>query len=317
MSPPDLPPGGDASAKDAAANNGASDTPIALLVEGILEGRVLEEDALRAAVARLSQCGAGVFKLEVTGGRFNVLPAETQVDATSFDAAAQSDFLDRLQAVLDGAQPGSIETTLRCKMVFAHEVAETLFVVKGHQVEPMTRRRPPTADDAVAVAPATNDAMFGLRRRELMWLAPALLLLGSFFAWKSGWIDRVLAARAEEVQTESGPFGNMLAIELERSWGSYHVTVSRGPSYPTTPEALAALQEASKTLPERAACELVGNGGELFVQLQNAEGKVLAETRTELRALLTDDEGKAKAKLPGNMSADRVTLSLSGGKKGK
>ena len=303
MSPPNLPPSGD--------------TPSALLVEGILDGRVLNEGTLQDAVQQLSQCGAGAFRLEVTGGRFNILPAETHVPADRFDTAAQSNFLDRLQGVVDAAQPGSVETTLRCKLVFEDNVAETLFVINGHQVEPVTRQRPRTAQDAIPMPTADGEAMLGMRRREIMWLAPVLLLVGAFFAWQSGWIDRVLSARAEEVQTQSGAFGGMLDVQLERSWGNYYVTLTRGTTYPTTPEALATLRDGSTTLPERAACELVGNGGELFVQLVQEDGKVLAEASTGLRSLLTDPDGKAEVKLPGSMSAHHVSLSLSAGKKGK
>ncbi|MFT4515319.1 MAG: hypothetical protein ACI89X_004095 [Planctomycetota bacterium] len=308
MSPPNLPPKG-------ATPTG--DTPAALLVEGILDGRVLNEDTLRRAVDELSKCGAGAFRLDVTGGRFNILPAETHVPAGQFDTAAQSNFLDRLQGVVDAAQPGSVETTLRCKLVFEEEVGETLFVVNGHQIEPVTRRRPRTAQDAIPMPTAEGEGMLGMRRRELMWLAPVLLLVGLFAAWQSGWIDRVMAARAEEVQTETGPFREMIDVKLERSWGNYYVTLARGATYPATPEALATLREGSETLPEQAACDLVGNGGELYVQIVNKDGKVVAETRTELRTLLTDEEGKTKVKLAGTMSAHHVSLSLSTGKKGK
>ena len=87
----------------------SSDTPTALLVEGILDGRVLNENTLQTAVAELSKCGAGEFRLDVTGGRFNILPTETHVPADRFDTAAQSNFLDRLQAVVDAAQQGNGE----------------------------------------------------------------------------------------------------------------------------------------------------------------------------------------------------------------
>jgi hypothetical protein len=295
----------------------SSDTPTALLVEGILDGRVLNENTLQTAVAELSKCGAGEFRLDVTGGRFNILPAETHVPADRFDTAAQSNFLDRLQGVVDAAQQGSIETTLRCKLVFEHEVAETLFIVNGHQIEPVTRRRPRTAQDEIPMPAAEGEAMLGMRRRELIWLAPALLIVGLLIAWQSGWIDRVMAARAEQVLTETGPFGQMIDVKLERSWGNYYVTLTRGSTYPATPEALATLREDSVTLTEGAACELIGNGGELFVQIANEDGKVLAEARTELRLLLTEEDGKVQVKLTGSSSAHHVSLSLSTGKKSK
>ncbi|MCK5942437.1 MAG: hypothetical protein KAI24_10740, partial [Planctomycetes bacterium] len=85
------------------------EAPQALVVDGIVDGRVLDAQALREAVARLSECGAGAFRVDIQGGRFNMLPVDTHVDPQGFDAAAQSNFLDRLQQVADAAQPDSVE----------------------------------------------------------------------------------------------------------------------------------------------------------------------------------------------------------------
>lgn len=300
------------------ANEGAtlpSGAPRALIVDGIVDGRVLDAQALREAVARLSACGAGSFRVDITGGKFNMLPVDTHVPPDGFDAAAQSNFLDRLQALVDAAQPGSIETTLRCKLVYDEEVAETLFVVRGTAVEPITRRRPKTVQDAPELPQMDADAPLGMRRKELLWIAPLLLVLGGVLAWQSGYIDRVLAARAEEIQTDAGPFGDMVALQIERSWGNYEVTLTRGEGYPTTPDALAARKEASKDLTEQAACAVVGEGDQLFVQLLDDKGKVLEARRTELRPLLTDEDGEVVVGLKGKMAVTRVRLSLSAGKK--
>ncbi|MFN3241461.1 MAG: hypothetical protein ACE37K_08105 [Planctomycetota bacterium] len=302
------------------ANEGATPpagAPRSLIVEGIVDGRVLDAQALREAVARLSACGAGEFRIDVTGGRFNMLPVDTHVPPEGFDSAAQSNFLDRLQELVDAAQPNSIETTLRCKLVYDDEVAETLFVVQGTTVEPVTRRRPRTVQDAPALPTMEAEASLGMRRKELLWIAPLLLVLGGVFAWQSGYIDRVLAVRAEEMNTDTGPFGDMVAMKLERSWGNYHVTLTRGAGYPTTPDALAARKQSSSDLTEQAACAVVGEGDQLFVQLLDDQGKVLEAARTELRPLLTDADGEVLVRLPGKMSVKSVRLSLSAGKKQK
>lgn len=291
-----------------------ANAPQALHVEGILDGRVLDEGTLRQAVTELGLCGAGSFRVDISGGRFTVLPVDTEVAASAFDAAAQSNFLDRLQAIADAAQPSSIETNLRCKLIYTDDVAETLFVVRGHVLEPVTRRRPITAQDVPPLPGAGGKAPGGLSRREVLWLAPVLLVAGLIFAWQSGWMQRVMAVRAEEVQTDNGPFGDMLTVELTRSWGNYYATLTRGDGYPDTPEALVARRDASEDLTTRAACELVGNGGELFVQLRQEDGKVLFETRSELRPLLADKDGSVEVKLPGHMSAHHLSLSLSSGK---
>ena len=149
-----------------------SGPPNALVVDGILDGRVRDAQALREAVERLSTCGAGAFRLDITGGRFSLLPVETHVPPGAFDLTAQSDFLDRLHEVVQAAQDNSVEATLRCQLVYGAEVAETLFVVRGARVEPLTRRRPALSGDAPALPTTDADTWAGLQRRQLLLLAP-------------------------------------------------------------------------------------------------------------------------------------------------
>jgi hypothetical protein len=294
-----------------------SGAPEGLVVEGSLDGRVADAGALRAAVDDLGRAGAGSFRADVTGGRFSLLPVDTHVPAGRFDEDAQAAFVERLQRVVAAAQPGSVETNLRCKLVYRDQVAETLFVVRAGVVEPITRRRPRAADDGGALPPGHAADRLPVRRRELLWLAPVLLIVGLLVAWQSGWIDRVLAARAEGLQLDTGPFTDLLAITTERAWGNYAVELRRGAGYPTTPAALAARRDGSADLTERAACEVVGDGGALFVQLLRDDGEVLDEARVELRVLLADPAGVATARLPGRIAATGVRLSLSEARKPK
>lgn len=296
-----------------------SGAPAALVVDGIVDGRVRDAQALRQAVELLGKCGAGAFRVDVTGGRFNMLPVETHAAAGGFDEAAQANFLDRLQAVVDAAQPDSVETTLRCKLVYDEEVAETLFVVRGAAVEPVTRRRPKSAQDAPSLPPTLDDAPMGVRRKEWLLIAPLLVIAGLLVAWKTGYIDRVLSARAESLQTDTGPFSDMVQLEVSRLWGNYELKITRGAGYPGDPEALAARKEAAATLSEQAACTVVGDGDKLYVQLRSAEGALLESRSTQLRELLLDPDGEVRVVLSGKISGDTVALSLSkdGGAKKK
>ena len=287
-----------------------SGAPLAAYVEGLLDGRVADAGALQQAIRNLQSAGAGTFRAEVLGGRFSLLPAATQVTGAPFDEGAQGRFLQALQAVATAAAPGSVETNLRCRLVYADVVAETLFVVRDGKLEPLTRVRPRTADDGVGV-PSAPSVPFGLRRRELLFAAPLLLLAGGLVLWQSGWIDRVLSARAEQLRTDAGPFGAMLQLRVEPAWGNYRVTVTRGPEYPANASALAARRDGTEDLVARAAIAAVGDGGAMFVQLLGADDKVLAEQRTELRPLLTAADGTIEVKLPGAMQATAVRLSLS------
>lgn len=286
-----------------------ADAPQAAWIEGMLDGRVAHVATLEAAVRELGRAGAGEFRCDVHGGRFSLLPVDTRV-AADFDAAAQARFLEALQAVVAAALPGSVEGNLRCRLVYCDVVAETLFVVRGTRIEPLTRTRPRAAADDAALAPAAPALPAGLRRRELLWLGPALLGIGVFFAWYGGWIDRVLAARAEGLRLEPGPFGAMLALSVHRTWGDYRVELRRGPDYPATPAALADRLGAAADHTVRAAVDLVGDGRDLYVQLLDDAGVVLAEVRAELRPLLTSADATVLANVPGRMHAAAVRLAV-------
>jgi len=301
--PPPPPPGSEP------GSTPRSDAPDALHIDGILDGRVLDEATLHRAVEQLSTAGAGAFRIDISGGRFSVLPAATQVAAGGFDAAAQTTFLDRLQDVADAAQPGTVETNLRCKLVYNDEVAETLFVMRGHNLEPVTRRRPVTAQDRGPLT-STTTGVAGLSRKQMLWLAPLFLVASLALMWQAGWLERATATPAAEVLTNTGPFGDMLAVDLTSSWGIYHVTLARGEGYPTTPAALDARRAASETLAARAACDVVGKGDDLFVQLLQEDGTALFQTRCELRPLLTDTAATIETRVPGHSAAHRVNLSL-------
>lgn len=282
--------------------------PLAAFVEGILDGRVADAARLRKAAERLGQAGAGPFRCDIQGGRFSLLPVDTAIPP-GFDATAQARFLAALQGLLDGAHPGSIESNLRCRLLYADEVVETLFVARGAAIEPLSRRRPRTAGDFVPSIPDNAPLPLGLRRREMLWLLPLLLLAGLGLAWQAGWIDRVLAARAESLRHDPGPFQTMLAIDVARSWGNYEVTLRRAGGYPATQAALDERRAAAASPEERLAISIVGDGRELYVQLLTADGQVLAETRADLRALLAAPSASIAARLPGRIGAAAVRLS--------
>lgn len=290
-------------------------TPNSASIDGILDGRIGDADALQRAVAELGQSGAGPFRCDLQGGRFSLLPVDTQLPP-GFDSAAQARFLDALQAVVAAAQPGSVETNLRSRMLYADQVAETLFLVRGTAIEPLTRVRPRTADDAPTPS-ASSSSLPGVRRRDVLLVAPLGLLLAALLAWHQGYLDRLLAARAETLRHELGPFAGLLALQPERDWGNYQVRIVRGDRYPATPQALAEQKQAAGSLEAAAACDVVGSGGELFVQLRHTDGKLLVETRCTVRALLGEPPAPVIAELPGHHAAAVVQLSLRSGREPK
>src|SRR6187402_2364664 len=121
--------------------------PLSIELGGILEGRVLDQDSLLSAAHELGRCGLGSFQCEVTGGRFSLLPTETRVRAGTFGVAEQEKFLVALSRLTACAVPGSIESTLHCRLIYTSEVVETLFLPKGGRIEVVSRTRPRTAED--------------------------------------------------------------------------------------------------------------------------------------------------------------------------
>ena len=153
--------------------------PLVVEIDGILDGRVQQPESLTAAANALSQCGIGGFVCEITGGRFSLLPQATRLPGREFGEAAQARFLDGLNALCAAAVAGSVESTLRCRLVFADQVAETLFVARGPAIEPLTRVRPRLAEESTAAAgsPRGKSLPFGLGRRELLVIGPLLAIL--------------------------------------------------------------------------------------------------------------------------------------------
>ncbi len=284
--------------------------PDRLDIDGILEGRVGDDVALRAALTGLDRCGFGKFQCEFTGGRFSLLPRDTELPGQGLDGAAQARFLDQLGAVVAAAVVGSVESTLRCRMTFPDQVVDTLFAVRGGAIEPLSRQMPRAPGERAHAAGQPPAMPFGLRRREALLFGPILLLVGVFLAWQSGLVDRVLAARAESLTVATGPFAQMLRLQVVRSWGRYEISIQRGATFPADPRALAALREGAGSLSERAACEAVGDGGTVWVQLRNHDGRVLDAVRVELRALLADDQTPVETQLSGRIGAAAITLSL-------
>lgn len=285
--------------------------PLSVHFDGILDGRVVDAPALQAAAEALSQLGGGTFQVDIDGGRFSLLPAGEELPGDRFDEAAQARFVKLLGDVLAAAAPGSVEATLRCRLGYPEQIVETWFRAGRAGIEPLSRVRPRTAEDGAFAAPtAATRPPLGIGRRELLILAPLLLVAGLLYFWQAGLLDRMLSARAEQIRFDTGPFGSMLDVAIERSWGQYEVRLRRGPAYPADPAAVQQAQTTAAGLPQRAAAELVGNGGELWLQMRDVEGKVLDAVPVQLRALLVAAEGEVKARLPGRMQAQTVALSL-------
>ena len=289
--------------------------PLVVEWNGILEGRADDPRAVSAAVDVLSACSNAKFVCEITGSRFSMLPRDTTVAGAGFDEGAQSKFFAALEQLVAAAQLGSVESTLRSKMVYGTQVAETLFALRHGKLAPVTRLRPRlNGEGSVA---EMGPLRTGLGRREILIVAPLLAVLAGFLAWRNGLLDRILAARAETLAIETGPFSDTLAMSVTRSFGNYEVEIRRGAAYPKDPKELGVLRERADSLVARAAVDAVGDGGLAWVQVCNRTGEVRSASRCELRALLADPAAKLVVNVHGALDAATVRLSLTNEVAGK
>ncbi len=287
-----------------------SGAPLQIEWNGILEGRVADPRAILAAADALSACSKTSFSCEVTGMRFSLLPSDSVASGAGFDEGAQSRFFEALERLVATAVQGSVESTLRSKMVYERQVAETLFAIQRGALTAVTRVRERQPSEGVPLESSGSNARRVVGRREILVLAPLLMLTAIFFAWRNGLMDRVLAARSEQLAIEVGPFGDMLSLTVARKWGNYQVEVRRGAGYPADPVALAALRDGASSLVGRAAVDAVGNGSDAWIHVCNESGEVRATSRFELRALLADPAGKVEVTAHGAIDAKTLRLSL-------
>jgi hypothetical protein len=279
--------------------------------DGIVEGRLGDAAAVRAAAARANATGFGRMDVGVDGGRFSVLMDDTTVPAARMTDENRRALAEALTAIA-GASGGPVESTLRCTEVFSNEVRETLFLPEGGAMRALTRTRPVTdADEFRNPQSAAPPPSMGRGR-----LAVVLALLFVAFgvaAWASGWVDRLLAVKSEALSIDMGPFADFVSVAAEKSWGDYKVTLRRGPGYPVTNERLAELRAKAATPADRAAIDAVASGGDVWLRLEDAEGHALGIARTDLRALLAAADRTSETELPGRMSAARIRLSIEAG----
>lgn len=282
--------------------------PRLVVVGGIVDGRTSDPHGLRARVEALGQCGLGEFVLDVSGSRFSLLPRSTQLQGKGFGLSAQQRFVEALEGVLACAEPGSVESTLHAKLVYVDEVVETLFICRSGRVEAMSRVREASPEDSPPAAGSRPRAL--PRRRDMLLATLAVLVVGSVWLWFSGYGELAMSARENPAATSAGPFDSLLLVESDRRWGVYEVRVKRGPGYPQDPAQLAERTASAATLTARAACDAVGAGADIQVELVDAKGQVLESARLPLAPLLSEPTASTAAMVRGRVGAVELRLAL-------
>lgn len=281
--------------------------------DGIVEGRLGDASLVHEAASRANAGGFGHMDVGIDGGRFSVLMGEDTVRARAMTDENRRLFANTL-AEIAAASSGPVESTLRCTEVFRNEVRETLFLAEGASIRALTRTRPVTDADLFRNPDAGAPAMPSMGRGRLAIVLTLLLLVFGSFAYFGGWVDRLLAANAETLVIDTGPFADYVDVSVEKSWGVYEVKLRRGRGFPVEKARIDELRSRAATPADLTALEIVTTGGKLWVRLEDAQGRGLAAAPCELRPLISGEDRSVQEKLPGYMTAARVKLALDAGR---
>ncbi|MFW5882388.1 MAG: hypothetical protein ACOCVS_02035 [Planctomycetota bacterium] len=287
--------------------------------DGILEGpRGHDDTALQQVVDQINTLGVVEFQLDFDGGRFSLLADDHPCPASRLSDDRRDKLVRGLERLLERIPPdGEVESTLRCTEIIEAEVHETLFGVIGRELRVVARSRPLREGDrqrmatALQTDPVTSSLPFD--RRFIPLIGGVVVALTILLLWQGGFVDRLLGASAQKLQGDTGPFAEMLTLEIQSSWGDYRIQVRRGPGYPTTPDAVEQHLERSETTAERAAVNLIADGDAVYLRLEDENGQTMAARSVSLRKLLSREEATIEAVLPGRIGAERIVIALDDG----
>ncbi len=280
--------------------------------DGILEGPVGGAERLTGAALALRRLDIVDADLDIDGGRFCWLPADGRVAGAKLTVERQSALLDALGAlVAASADPTRVESTLRCTMVYEDQVVETLFSVQRGAVSSLSRVRTASDADAMPELPAGRRGLRRLGNGQLTLLASLLALALGAIAWQVGLVAQVFGPAPGELATDSGPLDRAVTIDVRGGLGTYRVTLRRGTDYPATPGAIDTRLAAATTTADRALLARLMAGASIDVQLEDAEGRVLARSSCSLAPLLEDHPSEAV--LPRRLAAREVSLAFGRG----
>jgi len=283
---------------------------------GILEGRTQAPEKLDPIVGGINALDLVQAELEVEGGKYSLLFDSGPVTGERATPERLAQLVEKLTQLVEASgEPRSAESTLRFTEVFSGEIRETLILVEGGRLRTMSRIRPIAQEEGETPAAAAGRIeelrRFGVRRALL--ILSLLLVAFGLMAWKSGYLDRILSTSVEEVARDTGPFGDDLALHVEKSWGNYKLTVTRGRSYPRTVAEIEKRKAAIKDVSKSAAFRILTQGGRIYALLLDAKGAVLESTPVELRPLLLGEKGEVTVDLPGRILARTISLALDRG----
>jgi len=296
--------------------------------DGVLEGKAADPEKLLSIAGEWEKMFRDGPSLDLQGSRFSFMPSDAVLDGSMLGTEQQDAILALLHRIEEeAAAPNTLESTLRCTLVYEDQVVETLFGALEGGLTSVSRSRPVSAADQVrrtrsGIIPESVRSLGLIRGLVVGVLA---LLLFSLLVWQGGWLDQVRAVPAEELEMDAGTFEGMLVLDVESSLGHYEVRVRRGEEFPVDPEATKLLTEAAEDNLRIASIEVVRSGDFVYLQLVNSKHLeddkpvtlILQEEKLELRGLLVDQTAEVEARLKGRSTATGCRLSIASGRKKK
>ena len=281
--------------------------------DGILEGRTQDPPTIRGIVAQVNNLNLVKTDLEIQGSKFSLLMGSEHLSQIEMATDRLETLMNLLQQLCDASgEPCTIESTLRCVLIFDQSTLEVLMAPVNGTMKAIGRTRPISEEDRARCAVQTplQDSISRLGARRAIIIGVLFVVLFGIYAWKYGYIDRLFHMSAESLIVETGDFKGLLVVEVEESSGFYRAKISRGDQFPTDPSSAQLLSDAADTLAKRLAVNLVVTGSKIYLQLLDEEDAIIAAEGVELRSLVISEESHVEARIRARLRAHRLRLAL-------
>ena len=292
---------------------GQGDAPDYAWLDGVIDGRIASMEVVEATERRWRALGIPEASIQIEGARFSLLPSDRVIEGERFTGSTQASLVSLLEELVqEGAEAGSVESTLRCTMVSGANCTEVLFGVVGAELRALSRERPTEPKDLERRPRRESmpEAVQSLGMRRAITILALVIVAFVASAWRSGWVDRIFASEATSLTIEAGSFAGLLETTVESEWGNYRVELRRGADYPVDAEASGELKGAAADPARAMAITVLEAGDEVHVWLVDVDGEVIDQKPVETRRLAVSADEQVFVELRGSMAARGVQLSL-------
>ncbi len=276
--------------------------------DGLLQGRLADRGRLDRAVEQLGRLGLGRLSVEVDLGRFTALPPDEALDGAPFDHAGRGALDDALRELVQAAERGSVESSLRATFVWADgQAVDVLFAVRDGALTPVGAVRNARATDA---APARGSLTQFVPRRILALLGVAAVVTLAMLLWQTPFVQAWFAPSLADLPVRVAPAdGDYLRAAVVDEGERPLLVILPGDALPRSiAEFDQAWQSASDLAARRSLLRVLDADGR--VQILDDLGRTLASQSFDADALLRGESVElTMGVLPSRAESLWVTLS--------